>query len=112
MVIIVSAVCGLAFLLIASILAFCVPINSTPVNSFSNETISNKIEFPIVSSLSFPSICTENYAERMADAQPFSNNRLLDGNGKNHTLNALAIAVSSDTCSVISVLKQVGDTFS
>lgn len=111
MVVVISAGCILALLLIAAILAFRAPISRTSVNTIPN-TIVNTAMAVTVTVLTFPKVALQRYAERMATAQPIFNDRLLDGDGKTHTLNALVSAVSSDDCSVISVLHQVGDTFS
>lgn len=111
MVVFISAGCVLVLLLIAAILAFRVPVSSASVNTIS-KTIVNTAIVATVTVLTFPKAALQKYAERMATAQPIFNDRLLEGEGKTHTLNALASAVSSDDCSVISVLQQVGDTFS
>lgn len=111
MVVFISAGCVLVLLLIAAILAFRVPVSSASVNTIS-KTIVNTAIAATVTVLAFPKAALQKYAERMATAQPIFNDRLLEGEGKTHTLNALASAVSSDDCSVISVLQQVGDTFS
>ena len=105
MVVIISAGCILALLLITAILAFCVPVSSTSVNTISNKIVNTAIA-ATVTVLNFPKVALQRYAERMATAQPIFNE------GKTHTLNALVSTVSSDDCSVIPVLQQVGDTFS
>lgn len=111
MVVLISAGCILALLLIAAILAFCVPVSNASVNTTCISVVNSAIT-ATVTVLTFPKDALEKYAERMATAQPIFNDRLLEGEGKTHTLNALVRAVSSDDNSVISVLRQVGDTFS
>lgn len=109
MVVFISAGCVLAFLLIAATLAFRAPVSSASATTISNTIVNTAMAVTVPT---FPQIALQNYAERMATAQPISNDRLLEGEGKNHTLNTLVSAVSSGNCSVISVLQQVGDTFS
>lgn len=111
MVIYIYAGCVFFLLLMTAILAFRVPISNASVNTTS-KTIVNSAIATTVTVLTFPKEVLQKYAERMANAQPFFNDRLLKGKGKTHTLDAMAATVSSDDCSVISVLQQVGDIFS
>lgn len=111
MVILISAGCILALLLASAILAFRVPITSDYAKKIAADVVETAVE-ATVTVLRFPKSALQKYAERMATTQPISNDRLLDGEGKNHTLSAVASVASSSSSSVISVLTQIGDTFS
>ena len=90
------------FLLAVGKLAFSLPIDNTPCNNSKATT----------TMLKFSSDARQRYAERMTTLQPVDNDRLLDGEGKNHALEAIVKVVSVDNIAVASVLQQVGDTFS
>ena len=111
MFIFISAVGILILLLITAKLAFTVPLSNSSVGTIPDTVVSKAIT-TTVTILTFPKTDVQRYAERMATVQPISNDRLLKGKGKNHTLRALATTVSSGDSSVISVLQQVGDAFS
>lgn len=102
MIILISAGVILVLLLLVVVVALCVPV-STKI------TDSAKI---VVSELVFSEQARQGYVERMTDAQPAVNDRLLEGEGKNHMFDALAKVISNKDRSVHSVLDQVGDTFS
>lgn len=51
------------------------------------------------------------YRTRMIENQPIDNDRLLHGNGKTHTLEAIA-CVAQQRSDIPSVIDQVGDIFS
>lgn len=51
------------------------------------------------------------YRTRMIESQPIDNDRLLHGNGKTHTLEAIA-CIAQQRSDIPSVIEQVGDIFS
>ena len=102
MSILISAGIILVILLSVSVLAFCVPM---PVQ----ETMTPET---IVSELRLSEKARQQYVDRMTDAQPAFNDRLLEGEGKNHMFDAMAKVASSRELNARSVLDQVGDTFS
>lgn len=97
----------LVALLTTAGIAFLVPINRNTVDH-----VVSQVSSIAVTVLKFSEQARQKYAERMANAQPVFNDRLLPGEGKNHALDAMVAAVASDSSAVLSVLQQVGDTFS
>lgn len=111
MVILISAGCILCLLLVVAVLAFCAPISKTSVKNVATSIV-NAATAVTATVLRFPEYLLEQYAKRMATVQPIENDRLLEGRGKNHTLDAIASVATSYNSSVISVLDQIGDIFS
>ena len=111
MIIYISASCILIFLLVVVYLALRVPVgigsgdDTSAIHADTSTEMVNTV-------LSFPQEALQGYVARMKTMQPVFNDRLLDGEGKNHTLSKLASVASTEKTSVVSVLQQVGDTFS
>lgn len=102
MSILISAGIIFVILLLVVVLAFCIPM---PVE----KTMPPK---SVVSELRFTEQSRQQYVNRMTDAQPVFNDRLLQGEGKNHMFDAIAKVASNRVTVAHSVLDQVGDTFS
>lgn len=53
-----------------------------------------------------------SYREKMISSQPIDNDRILPGDGKEHTLSIIAAVAGGVNHSIPSVIDQVGDIFS
>lgn len=102
MSILLSAGIILVFLVLIVVVALSVPMPAKDTNSANT----------VVSNLVFSEQSHHNYVDRMTKAQPVFNDRLLEGEGKNHMLDAMAKVALNKDANVQSVLDQVGDTFS
>lgn len=94
-----------AFLLIVVVLALVVPVSK-------DKTVCESQRSPVACKLVFSETARLSYADRMANMQPADNDRILEGNGKNHSLEAMSSVVTKGSTRVVSVLDQVGDIFS